>query len=164
VQGWLGVQGNTCIPTSQWGSIGISMELQCSGVLDGDDSMQHETATSDCCATNVQMLHPLVAGNCRVTLLTMVSSDAASFLDTTNTLRLASRAQSISTSIVHNHMLFGELQLLPISQVLPADVCCPSLHAWLLLLRTCTVAPRLRRAGAGGRQAGGARPQELSPE
>lgn len=85
----------------------------------------------------VQVLHPLIAGNCRVTLLAAISAEGRDFLDTINTLRLVCRIQNITTRMAHNQG--AELDLLPLSQALPADVR-PSVVCWTAdLLLTLTV-------------------------
>lgn len=43
----------------------------------------------------MQQVAPLVAGNCRAFLLVTVSAAPEDYLDTINTLRVASRAQGI---------------------------------------------------------------------
>ena len=80
----------------------------------------------------VQVLHPLIAGNCHVVLLAAVSADSDNFLDTTNTLRLTCRMQTVTAHIVHNQS--AELDLLPISQALPADVRHPAFQCVVMLI------------------------------
>eukprot|EP00892_Ulva_mutabilis_P001593 jgi/Ulvmu1/11434/UM076_0008.1 len=66
-------------------------------------------------------LYPIVAGNSRMTLVAAVAPDAGSYLDTCNTLRLASRAQAITTRMLRNHSMGPFLDIPPIWEALPAE-------------------------------------------
>ena len=80
-------------------------------------------------AARVQALHPIVAGNSRMTLVAAVAPDPGSYLDTCNTLRLATRSQAIATRMLRNHSAGPSLDIPPVWEALPAEVCTiPTCH------------------------------------
>lgn len=70
----------------------------------------------------VQALHPIVAGNSRVTLVAAVAPAASAYLDTCNTLRLAVRSQAITTRMLRNPSMGPLLDIPPAWDALPPEV------------------------------------------
>jgi Kinesin motor domain len=74
-----------------------------------------------------QALLPLLAGNAYVTMVAAISPAPEDYLDTVNMLRLAARAQQIRTHVTRGAVLCQDLQMTPVWQALPAEVCDVSL-------------------------------------
>jgi Kinesin motor domain len=73
-----------------------------------------------------QALLPLLAGNAYVTLLAAISPAPEHYLDTVNMLRLAVRSQQIRTHVLRAAFIGSDLEMTPVWQALPAEVCVPS--------------------------------------
>lgn len=74
------------------------------------------------CDARLQALHPIVAGNSRVTLVAAIAPAASAYLDTCNTLRLAARSQAITTRMLRNPSTGPLLDIPPIWDALPPEV------------------------------------------
>lgn len=70
----------------------------------------------------MQALHPLVAGNSRVTLVAAVAPAAGAYLDTCNTLRLAARSQAIAARMLRNPSTGPLLDIPLVWDALPPEV------------------------------------------
>ena len=85
--------GGTSVCKANWPMDGLLLHLM---MLCADSAAKQVTSARD--GTLMQLVGPLLAGNARTFMLAAVSPDADDYLDTVNTLRIATRAQNIQVT------------------------------------------------------------------
>ena len=68
------------------------------------------------------MLAPLISGNTQVTLVAAVSPDGEHYMDASNTLRLAARAQLIRNLVTRTSIPVADCHLPSMWEILPPEV------------------------------------------
>ncbi|GMH42482.1 hypothetical protein BSKO_10401 [Bryopsis sp. KO-2023] len=81
----------------------VSRQLLALNKIISDLAQKENKRAVDCVVSGrefrlTRLLAPLIAGNCRTFVLALVSGDPDDYLDTINTLRIATRAQTIKTA------------------------------------------------------------------